>query len=66
MDRHAVKRFSGMGLATAITLGTGQAFAAGFALIEQSGSGMGNAYSGAAASAEDASTIFFNPQWRSQ
>lgn len=35
--------------------------AAGFALIEQSGSGMGNAYAGAAAIAEDASTIYFNP-----
>lgn len=35
--------------------------AAGFALIEQSASGMGNAFAGAAASAEDASTIFFNP-----
>ena len=35
--------------------------AAGFALIEQSGSGLGNAFAGAAASAEDASTIFFNP-----
>lgn len=35
--------------------------AAGFALIEQNASGMGNAYAGAAAIAEDASTIFFNP-----
>lgn len=35
--------------------------AAGFALIEQSGSGMGNAYAGGGAVAEDASTIFFNP-----
>jgi long-chain fatty acid transport protein len=35
--------------------------AAGFALIEQGGSGMGNAYAGASAVAEDASTIFFNP-----
>ncbi len=35
--------------------------ASGFALIEQSGSGLGNAYAGGAASAEDASTIFFNP-----
>jgi long-chain fatty acid transport protein len=34
---------------------------AGFALIEQSASGQGNAYAGAAAVAEDASTIFFNP-----
>lgn len=37
------------------------ASAAAFALIEQSGSGMGNAYAGAAATAEDASTVFFNP-----
>jgi long-chain fatty acid transport protein len=35
--------------------------AAGFALIEQSGSGMGNAFAGGSAIAEDASTIFFNP-----
>ena len=35
--------------------------AAGFQLIEQSASGMGNAYAGAAAVAEDASTIYFNP-----
>ena len=35
--------------------------AAGFALIEQSGSSLGNAFAGATASAEDASTIFFNP-----
>ncbi len=35
--------------------------AAGFALIEQSASGLGNAYAGQAASAQDASTIFFNP-----
>jgi long-chain fatty acid transport protein len=39
----------------------GSAFAAGFALIEQSVSGLGNAFSGGAASAEDASTIFYNP-----
>ncbi len=37
------------------------AHAAGFALIEQNASGMGNAFAGAAAVAEDASTIFFNP-----
>lgn len=35
--------------------------AAGFALAEQSASGMGNAFAGAAASAQDASTVFFNP-----
>lgn len=37
------------------------AHAAGFALIEQNASGLGNAYAGQAASAQDASTIFFNP-----
>ncbi len=35
--------------------------AAGFALFEQGASGLGNAYAGASAVAEDASTIFFNP-----
>ncbi len=34
---------------------------AGFAIIEQSASGQGNAYAGAAATASDASTIFYNP-----
>jgi len=38
----------------------GQAVASGFALIEQ-GSGLGNAFAGGAASAEDAATVFFNP-----
>ncbi len=42
-------------------LGSSAVQAAGFALIEQNASGMGNAYAGAAAVAEDASTIFFNP-----
>jgi long-chain fatty acid transport protein len=36
------------------------AHAAGFALMEQNSSGLGNAYAGAAAVAEDASTVFFN------
>lgn len=35
--------------------------AGGFALIENGASGMGNAYAGASAVAEDASTIYFNP-----
>ncbi|MEQ1602353.1 MAG: outer membrane protein transport protein [Methylophilaceae bacterium] len=39
----------------------GHVSAAGFALVEQSASGMGNAFAGAAAVAEDASTIYFNP-----
>jgi long-chain fatty acid transport protein len=37
------------------------ASAAGFQLIEQNASGLGNAYAGQAAAAEDASAIYFNP-----
>jgi long-chain fatty acid transport protein len=37
------------------------ALAAGYQIYEQSGSGLGDAYAGAAASAEDASTLFYNP-----
>jgi long-chain fatty acid transport protein len=47
-------------IACAGLLGTGQVTAAGFALMEQNTAGLGNAYAGAAAVAEDASTIFFN------
>src|SRR5712692_6336407 len=41
--------------------GVSQAHASAFALIEQNASGLGNAYAGAAAVAEDASTIYYNP-----
>ncbi len=44
----------GMGLSANTT-------AAGFAIIETSASGMGQAFAGAAAVAEDPSTIYFNP-----
>ncbi len=40
---------------------SGSAMASGFALAEQSVSGLGNAFAGGAASAEDASTVWFNP-----
>jgi long-chain fatty acid transport protein len=58
LRKHAV--FTGI-LLLSIFISFGSAFAAGFALIEQGVSGLGNAYSGGAASAEDATTIFFNP-----
>src|SRR6185436_5282273 len=35
--------------------------AGGFQLVEQNASGLGNAYSGQGATAQDASTIFWNP-----
>ncbi|MBD3620310.1 MAG: outer membrane protein transport protein [Chromatiales bacterium] len=50
-----------LALAVAIGATCGSAHAAGFALIEQSASGMGNAFAGAAAIADDASTVWFNP-----
>jgi long-chain fatty acid transport protein len=53
-------RISGL-VAGAMLVMSGSAMASGFALIEQSGSGLGNAFAGGAASAEDASTIFYNP-----
>lgn len=40
---------------------SGSALASGFAIGTQNASGLGNAYAGAAAVAEDASTIFYNP-----
>lgn len=40
---------------------SGSASAAGFQLLEQNASGIGNAYAGSAAVAENASTIFYNP-----
>ena len=50
-----------LSVASALLVMSGAASASGFALIEQSASGLGNAYAGGAASAEDASTVFFNP-----
>jgi long-chain fatty acid transport protein len=47
--------------AALLSLSAGHAFGAAFALQEQSGSGLGNAFAGGAAVAEDASTIYFNP-----
>lgn len=50
-----------VGMAVALAAPGGSARASGFQLVEQNGSGLGNAYAGQAAAAEDASTIFFNP-----
>src|SRR5512143_4279490 len=52
-------------LALALTFGVAAlpapVFASGFQLIEQNGSGLGNAYAGQAAGVKDASAIHFNP-----
>lgn len=48
-------------LAVAVTLASSQLFASGFALNEQSISGMGVGFAGRSSAAEDASTIYGNP-----
>jgi len=45
----------------ALALGTSQAFGSAFALAEQNAFGLGNAFAGAGAVAEDANTVWFNP-----
>jgi len=45
---------------------SGAASASGFQLMEQNASGIGNAYAGGAANAENASTIFYNPAGMTQ
>ena len=63
MNPHGLRRThraAALGAAV-LTAAAGQACGAGFALQEQNASGLGNAYAGGAAVAEDASTIYFNP-----
>lgn len=52
--------------AVLLALSAGGASAAGFQLLEQNASGIGNAYAGSAAVAENASTIYFNPAGMTQ
>jgi long-chain fatty acid transport protein len=49
-----------------ISLLAGNASAAGFQLLEQTASGLGNAFAGSAAVAENASTVFYNPAGMTQ
>ena len=57
-----MNRFS-MNLASAVVLSvfSGAAAASAFQVVKQNGSGLGNAYAGSAAVAENASTIYHNP-----
>ncbi len=64
MSKHRNSKLSLVGVLAAImvtTLPCAPAFSAGFQLIEQNGSGLGNAYAGQAAGVRDASAVFFNP-----
>ncbi len=60
MTKRVLGRFTPVAVAMLLTT-AGSVHASGFALIEQSASGMGNAFAGGSAVAEDASTIYFNP-----
>jgi long-chain fatty acid transport protein len=56
------KNVLALSIASALSLiAADRAHGAGFALYEQGVSGLGNAYAGAAAVAEDASTVWWNP-----
>ncbi|MDE1168954.1 MAG: outer membrane protein transport protein [Pseudomonas sp.] len=48
-------------LSLAVTLASSQLFASGFAINEQSISGMGTGFAGRSSSADDASTVYGNP-----
>ncbi len=57
-----MKRFKGfLAVAGMVVLVSTSAYASGFAIMEQSVSGLGNAFAGGSAGAEDASTVYFNP-----
>jgi long-chain fatty acid transport protein len=55
------KQFMMWAVAAALAAVANTAGASAFQLLEQSASGLGNAYAGQGASAQDASTVFFNP-----
>jgi long-chain fatty acid transport protein len=55
------KRLLPLLIASALPFAASKAHASAFALSEQGVSGLGNAYAGAAAVAEDASTVWWNP-----
>ena len=61
MNKNFRKSLMATALAGVFSAGMNGAFGAAFGLSEQSGSGLGNSYAGAAAVAEDASTMYWNP-----
>ena len=61
MKNSSMLRWIVGGAVLALAAWSPRASASAFQLAEQNGSGLGNAYSGQAAVAEDASTIFWNP-----
>lgn len=58
MAHHKILKLTALLMASTLS---SMSYGAGFAIIEQSVTGLGRAFAGSAAVAEDASTIFFNP-----
>ncbi|PCI19278.1 MAG: long chain fatty acid transport protein [Piscirickettsiaceae bacterium] len=54
-------KFAAISLATSLSLISTASFSAAFGIAENSALGIGNAFAGGAASAEDASTVWYNP-----
>ncbi len=61
MRTHAALKLMAVAATLALALSPGVVLASGFQLVEQNGSGLGNAFSGQAAGVKDASAIYFNP-----
>ena len=61
MNKSRIRHLMAFLLAGAVSGYAGTISAAGFAIIEDSAQGMGNAFAGGGAVAEDASTVWFNP-----
>ena len=61
MEAGTKAKFARLSVIAALAVCAEASDAAGFALTEQNASGLGYAYSGQAALAQDASTVFFNP-----
>lgn len=60
-NRYSLTRIAAAVAGIGCAMAGSQALGAAFALQEQNASGLGHAYAGGAAAAEDVSTIFFNP-----
>lgn len=59
--KKAVRKLMPGLILAALATSAGTAGAAGFQLLEQNASGLGNAFAGSAVVADNASTVFFNP-----
>ena len=61
MAHRTTHRLISVALGAALVASPASVLASGFQLVEQNGSGLGNAYAGQAAGTHDASAVFWNP-----